>query len=320
MFSGDFSPQATAPNAAPTLSAEAYHFADITPGQAELLNDSVTIKLFGFTHGSFEDRMRNADQVDIEYAQAAGVVESLDASRGDVLFTELSGHEGEALDWSFVHASYTDHADKLAALEVARQNRVLTPSDYALELARLKGVPIVVADMHKEVQQQYINIVDDAPDIALEGNSLEQIYHQLRVEQAAHTVKDYALDHAPWALPTKPTYAVLWGKAHMIGPEEYGAVTQHGTMQDAFTRMGLQSHVEILQDAGRFRLLARVAWQLRTLPLAGNAPEQLRQTPEEFPGFPKDYLHMADPARPGYRAGYGRKVVPLHPLPANPVK
>jgi hypothetical protein len=132
----------------------AYSFANISPEEADAINNGVEIVIYGMTHAMTDSS--NTDPtylagVEAQYQDLADMVDGLDPVRGDVLYMESAMHTGawELMDRSWDDATHAQH------LETRRADRTIHPYTYATERAALRGVPVKVADMHRHVADEF---------------------------------------------------------------------------------------------------------------------------------------------------------------------
>jgi len=231
-----------------------YSFGNITSYEAAAINGAVNIKGYAAVHGSgqFEEDFPGRD---IEYDATKSVVDSLDPGRGDVLFVESGRRSGAE-----IHADYSGIADPEAYVEQEFRGK-LDAIQYASELAYVRGIPVVEADLHRDAYDQAIAQFnaheENTPGIDLPAH-IEAQYstvHTLREEQVSNVAKDYALDHMPElkahlaAGGEKPTYAVLWGAAHFDGEDGTPPAAKSPGVPAAFDRLGLKMEVTVLPHA-----------------------------------------------------------------------
>jgi hypothetical protein len=261
-----------APGAEAEMRPGSYHYADITAAEAYAVNQHINIVAYAGVHsGGNADYYRDLPELDIEYDAAKSVVDSLDPSRGDALFVESFGHSypQQSNTWLDVDPSMTP-ADMRDMTEYMRRRRSINVFDYAAELALLRGIPVIHADMHTDTELAFNQVVREE---AAQGRPLEEgsqpykaVRDSLREEQGANVVKDYALVRlaelpAPPAADRKPTYALLFGAAHYKESEGriIGRVLPSAGVTEAFNRMGLAVQVRHLPNALRERRLYSAA-------------------------------------------------------------
>lgn len=222
-----------------------YHLADITPAEAVEINSHINIVAYGIVHGVPSLGEGDPRQVEKAYQAADDIVGSLDPARGDAFFLESIFHDGTFWLDSYPLSSIDE---QFALLQRERSNRTVNPLAYAADLAWLKGVPVIPADMHRQVAEQFEDIIGDViperPDPAWPAHGA---YHTLRVEQAANTVKDYARNALPSLGDEKPTYALAMGPAHV--DQKLAYVSGIESITYAFGRLGLNVETAMLPSA-----------------------------------------------------------------------
>jgi hypothetical protein len=67
----------------------AHHGSELSPEDAATINKNLNIVVYGYDHGG-----EGLQSSELAYDSAAKIVDSLDPARGDVLFTEIIGHDG----------------------------------------------------------------------------------------------------------------------------------------------------------------------------------------------------------------------------------
>jgi hypothetical protein len=222
-----------------------YHFADISPAEAEAVNDGVDIVAYGCVHGMLPKGEGDPTQVETAYDAAANVVAGLDPARGDILFTESANHEGPLPGMLTVFSKDEAHS----ILDYMRAERTIDPLLYAIALAEIKGVQVVPADMSKVATEHFEDVIGELVRPLDRSWPFFSTYHALRVEQASNTIKDYARAHvslSPWSAE-KPVYALLFGPAHVDEP--LASATGMMTVADAFGQLGLNVKIERLPSA-----------------------------------------------------------------------
>ena len=138
----------------------------------------------------------------------------------------------------------------------------ILPGAYLVEKARLAGIPVVAADMHQDIAQAFTDETGLTANNMLNdlGDPHSGIWHQMRAEQAANTVKDFTLAAQPWNLAQKPTYALVFGKGHThetTDPYGVSAAMEYGGIPGAFDRLGLSYGLTEKADAVDFRVERR---------------------------------------------------------------
>jgi hypothetical protein len=274
--SGDFSPSPDM-QASPSVgfTDTAARIGEYNPAEAEAINSNFNLVAYGIAHGApGEDTYGHLPEVEVEYAGAEAIVDSLDPARGDALFIEDVGYEPTlaASDPSF---KWSDHLDYLAD---ARSNRSMPPGLYVGLLARAKGIPVVSADLtHQEVEGYNRTTGQDAlvhgvnPEWPHYGS-----FHTRREQAVAYTAKEHALAALPTLNGNRPTYAVVYGKAHFDkAPGESDIldplIGKTPGIPAAFSELGLNIETKILPDAWDARrkaALANLAGQLPDFPKA----------------------------------------------------
>jgi hypothetical protein len=225
------------------ISEGAYHYADIAPGEAAAINNSIDIVAYGCVHHVPAVGEGDPVQVDVAFQAAADMVAALNPERGDVLFTEAVRHN--ALPNPF---RTFDPEARRSVLEDMRADRTIEPMFYAQELAALRGIPVVAADIHQDIATVFEEIIGESiPDVPCLSWPFQSIYFSLRNEQAANTVKDYARNALPTLGQQKPTYALLVGPGHI--DQAYSNAVGSRSVVDAFDRMGLHVAVDMLPSA-----------------------------------------------------------------------
>jgi|GEM_PF-3138303 len=218
----------------------AYSFADISPAEADAINDKVNIVVYGTAHTLSDPA--NTDPaylaaVDAQYQGLADMVEVLDPAKGDVLYMESAGHEGV---WKLLDRPQDD-ATHARILESMRANRTIHPYTYATERAALRGVPVKVADIHRHVGEEFEFVTGESIDTVISNvdHPLFPVLNTLREEQAANTVAHDALNALPAIGSEKAMYVVLHGVAHVDKLNHDTNKLTPGTPA-AFQRLGIQ--------------------------------------------------------------------------------
>lgn len=223
----------------------AYRSPETSPAEAQAINDNFNIVVYGCAHGVPEFGQGDQQQVDIAYDAAAHVIDTLDPANGDKLFIEGLNHDDmdPLFDELFDISQSSTAADILKSL---REQRAIDPMYYAQQLARIKNIPVITADMHMNTTQQFEHVTG-APTPAGYDQPLFGIYNTLRNEQAAATIKEEALATLPHLDSRQPTYALLIGPGHT---DSYLARSNNSiSVPEVFDHMGLQTKTELLPNA-----------------------------------------------------------------------
>ncbi len=254
---------------------DAYHGSQITPEQAAAINDGISIEVYGGMHGSLLG-VENPDPlhvqaIDTEYGNMDRLLDSLSGLTGDRLFIESDQHTGS---YTSLLTGYQPAA-AAEALQNMRASRTIDPFSYAAERALLQGVPVDVADMHRNVSYDFewatgqtVGVQPLNPNWPYFG-----AYHNLRDQQTANTVKDAALHALPTLQGVKPTYSVLRGLGHV--DEDLTAVPNNTDgLPAAFVRMGLHvsaytSRTPWSENVKQSVLERAAASRVRALPYLG---------------------------------------------------
>lgn len=198
------------------------HNDELTPEQAQLINDNYDIVIHGGGHGKFKEG--TPGQVfDADYDAAAGVVEAMQPN--DVLFVE--GYGFKTPEEKPVLQSFPDMSpsQKRLLLEKMRENRMVNPWHYAIELAGFKGITVVNADIDAAQYEKAKELGFLDPDKNAEigpdvhGKYINERIHAWRERMSRNIVKDWALAHLPPAqtppLERKRGLHVLYGLIHL---------------------------------------------------------------------------------------------------------
>lgn len=253
-------------------SAGVYHSAEITSYEAAAINAAVNIEIWGGTHTPPHAPHRHIPETEQDYQHVENMVAQLDPARGDVLFMETVDHHNETVT---LHTDDDTIRVYVQKNEQARTDRTINPFQYAVQAALLKGIPVVAADMHADTFASYAEVVglpsyetlDEGGTFVKaysvpshEGTSEFYVYHSLREEQAANTVKDYARNALPeiQANDTKPTYALLMGTGHVHGDHTAVPAPTAGLVT-AFARMGLHVNARPLPGSDKAQDMAEKA-------------------------------------------------------------
>lgn len=246
---------------------------------SEAINNHFNLVAYGIAHGpGGEDEYRHLPEVEIEYEGIEEVVNSLDPARGDVLFVEGVGHDptaespNQAFQWS-------EHLDYL---KDARSKHSINPSLYAQFLARARGISVVVADLTlQEVEEHNRATGQDAMAHGINPDwPHHEAFHTLRERAVADTIKTYALTSLPSLNGNKPTYALLFGKAHFEkAPGAHDIFdpiyNKSPGIPTAFGQLGLELETRILPDAWDARRRVAMASLVGKLSDFPEAPESL---------------------------------------------
>jgi hypothetical protein len=238
----------------PAASAEVtkgpYHGGELPAETAAAINNSVNIVVYGYDHGR-DDRPSSP----LAFDSARMIVDSLDPTRGDVLFTEIVGHDG-------AYPGTDGEPLSPGFLEALREARSVRPATYMVHLARSRGIPVIAADMDSQALQEFGRMArsqDPIADAGRWGWMYGPAFHTQREEEAASVVTDYAVEALP-ALTARaaqglerPTYALAYGADHLNGVYN-GEGTSIG-IGPAFARMGLEAELrEAPSDRNQHRL------------------------------------------------------------------
>jgi hypothetical protein len=256
-----------------------YHTSQITAEQAEAANAAFDFKIVGGTHGSVHGWARGtvslSSPTDVEYQAAADAVAELDASRGDRLFVEGPGMDGEPLVPATMlaksPAQLRDYAER------GREERTIDAFKYAGVLAVSYGIAAVRADISAGMARAYTQAVGrpNLMAIAKEGKQGYTETMHLRNEQATYAVKDDALarlqqgtvDASPQD-GLKPVSMLLFGEVHVDG-EESGVPL----IPQVYARIGLHASTSILPNSQEAR---KAAMEMPPLPdMTGMDPGQV---------------------------------------------
>ncbi|HSX35017.1 MAG TPA: hypothetical protein VLF62_05210 [Candidatus Saccharimonadales bacterium] len=238
----------------------AYSFADISPPEADAINDKVNVVVYGTIHELSDPA--NTDPaylaaVDAQYQGLADMVDVLDPAKGDVMYMESVGHEGV---WKLLDRPQDDAAHA-RILESKRADRTIHPYIYAAERAALRGVPVKVADMHRHVGEEFGFVTGESIDTVKSNTDhpLFPILNTLREEQAANTVAHDALNALPAIGPEKAMYVVLHGAAH-VDKVNYDKNKLTPGTPAAFQRLGIHvmtgiidSHIDVTPQSEQMR-------------------------------------------------------------------
>lgn len=238
---------------------ELHHHDDLLDAeQAKRINDHFSIEIFAGTHGQALPRPDFNNPAEVrryhrtkptqkEYAAASALVDSL--RPGDTLFVEGIGFTHpivEGLPQVFLEMANPpvsdpsnpfaamDHWGKdIAQAEIARLRKELEDKranyeihawDYASQLARLKGITVVSADIDAFEEQRFARDGKNQSELLRSADPEEAAYAQrvqaVRENRARNIVKDWALDHLPpesTPLPAegeKPRLVLAFGSDH----------------------------------------------------------------------------------------------------------
>lgn len=222
------------------------HNEDLTPEQAQQINDNYDIVLHGGGHGKFENGT-SVQVFDADYDAAAGVVEAMQPD--DVLF--LEGFGFKTAEAKPVLQSFADMGvpEKQAILQKMREARKISPWDYAIELAGLKGITAINADIdalqtEKAKAAGFLNTeknVEIGPDE--NGKYLDERIHAWRNQTAYNIVKDWALAHLPPAHTPPPERKrglhVLYGLTHL---NEIRELFEERNLHVTTERLNVEAH------------------------------------------------------------------------------
>jgi hypothetical protein len=190
-----------------------YHTGDITPEQAQLLNQNFNFVVVGGIHGQTKGPHVPTDEV---YDSVSFAVSSLDPAKGDMLFIEAEGYSGSE---TAIHSYHGAGGRGEMTAFMRRVYRNIDAFNYGAMLATSRGVPVRYADMHGDVQEAYLREmgISKVPGAEDFGNEKYNRYQEARNAQAAYTVKDTALANLDDALlrTNKPTYLQLMGDLHV---------------------------------------------------------------------------------------------------------
>lgn len=229
----------------------------LTAEQAKRINAHYSVEVHTGVHGQILSTVSNAREsirslvgkpTQKEYAAVAQIVNGM--RPGDTLFVEGIGfrqHMVEPLPEAFFETDTTrpnsepfnlpaemgrtilrDELAKMAAdLEEQRQNYKINARDYALQLAMLRGINVVWADIDaferegfsRNGKAQVELLHSEDPDEAAYASRIQDV----REKRAVNTVKDWALKHLPsegtppFAEGDKPRVVLMFGSGHTEG-------------------------------------------------------------------------------------------------------
>lgn len=250
-----------------------HHNSLLTAEQAAQVNNNYDIELYFGTHGAVPGADTEATHNPLvlpsqkEYEEAAAVVDSLQP--GDTLFVENYGFtkptleplppipSAEELGSLGSSRFFSSHAEMFMRdmrqsardqLENARQNYKISALDYARQLAALKGIRTVYADLDAFDKQRVTTLNEGNDSFGLlidpepKNRELQKSTGARRELQVPNVVKDWALKHLPEAEAQnargrKPKLAVLFGRNHEEPTEQ------------AFTGMGLETRTVVLDSS-----------------------------------------------------------------------
>ncbi|HYH74405.1 MAG TPA: hypothetical protein VD735_00430, partial [Candidatus Saccharimonadales bacterium] len=130
-----------------------YRTSTLTPEDAARLNDAFDFQIVGGTHGWPNGRGALSSPTDTEYDAVVDATAVLDADRGDVLFVEGPGRDGE-MAYRVPHL--TDPAELRRHAEEQRDERTIDAFAYATILAAARGIPAMHADIGKWMMVTYL--------------------------------------------------------------------------------------------------------------------------------------------------------------------
>lgn len=203
------------------------HSDALTLEQAELINETYTIRVVLVGHGLTRQDSRNylgtGDTTDEEFDDAHTVVEQMQPD--DVLFAELYGFNEPTM--TVPPDFLTDKVRAQSVTESLREARRITALGYAELLARQKGIEVVFAD-HDAFQVDSWNASQRVPGqrTVQEVHDAETENDRQRAKAARNIVKDWALEHLPpvgdSVMPgkRKPELVLLFGSEHGQDLEE----------------------------------------------------------------------------------------------------
>lgn len=263
------------------------HDDSLSPTDAERVNNYYSIELYTGSHGSNVDDRHDVPDAhrttDDEYEAVALLVDSMEP--GDALFVEaigftrpeypsvteegLTGLEGrhqtpmrQAVAEMFAGMLPIMRARQAAHLQEQREQRLITSWAYAQQLATLKGIAVVPADIDaaelEVLRRQGTDKFGVSADMTRDAQGMtltDRVF--LRREQAAcNILKDYALAHLPDqagqtpapAETRRPRLVQLFGFGHL------GSILEH------YNQLGLQlARNEVLDPQGLVNILAGLA-------------------------------------------------------------
>lgn len=226
---------------------------------ARRINEQFTITIYGGSHaqghrGNVLDVLSIFSQpLERHYDEAKRVVDTL--GPGAVLFLENYGFSQGSLAPN-VNEKSTAADDKLVKLERARQSRAISAWDYALELAKSKGIPVVFADQNafEAESNRALNKDRNPRDLLDSPDPTEKAFGERIVEQrsrkAAYIVKDYALDHllenSDPATP-KRQLVILSGITHL---EQIKEAFDKLNLEATPVLLNVATHEEVIKENG----------------------------------------------------------------------
>ena len=249
---------------------------ELAPETAAAINSAITIKTFGCGHGGgLDDRFASLKQIEVEFDVAAAVADSLDPARGDVLFVESLGCEG---DYKNKYEKLSGTLERLLLLDMLRANRLIHAVEYAALRAKFKGIRVVFADMGPSEIKKFEAEVGYKLTLKhlLTDVSESTPAHTRREQCAVGTVAAHAEAALPKLGENHPTYALLFGAAHYDNPRIPDTVKTKGITHE-FGQLGLNTVYEDLPSAYRARYLRQIAEKISGLPTSRGAPEALKQ-------------------------------------------
>lgn len=195
------------------------------PKQVDLINRSVDIQpIFGL-HGTRLDpngHSRYLYTTDGDYVTALASVENLNPDKDAVASEQFGWSEPAATclptrleEMRSRHAELRPLHDGIEMLEAARELRLISPFDYALGHAYVRGVPIHYADMPLDMMLHFrTGLAMRFPNILL--REFRERAYRLRERDflAVQAVGDIALGLAGRDLADRSILRVLRGKAH----------------------------------------------------------------------------------------------------------
>lgn len=231
-----------------------HHGSELSIENAAAINQNLNIVVYGYDHGE-----KDLQSSELAYDSAREIVDSLDPARGDMLFTEIIGHDG-------VYPGTESGPCSEGFVETLRDTRTLIPGSYMVQLARARGIPVVAADMDREAVKEFGRFSlssDPAADARRPGWQFGPLFHTVREKQAAYTLKDRAVEALPELKARAdqgleaPTYALAYGADHLAGVTTLGEGTSAG-LGTVLEGIGLEAELREM-GSDRTQAMAHVA-------------------------------------------------------------